>query len=525
MRQDSRAAFDLAADEILARFFREVPVALAIYDLEGEPRRTNDAHDAFAEALGTAAGLGECNALTDLRSERGGHREPFERALLGEVQEYRFELRPPAGTRDERSLQFVRILMPGRDAHGAIVAVFGLVLDVTERLRAAEEKARLREQLLEAQKAESLALLAGGVAHDFNNLLVGVLGNASLALALMDDDSELRKHVEAIELAARRAGELARQLLAYSGKGKFREEEIELSRLVQETAEVLRVTIAGNAELCLELAPHLSCVKADATQVRQIVMNLITNARDAVQTCGGRITVRTGEVSARLVDVTKCVGNADRATQQYVFVEVQDTGVGMDAETASKIFDPFFSTKFTGRGLGLSAALGIVGSHRGLIGVESRPGEGTSMRVYLPAIEREADTREVLTASLAAPVSDAMAHVLVVDDEAAVRTVLRRVFRAMNCAATCVATGAEALELLETGARAVSCVFLDLTMPGQSGPEVFELIRAQHPTLPVVFMSGYDAQSAPQGAGFLHKPFTMSDVRRSLSEALANRRE
>jgi signal transduction histidine kinase len=504
---------------ILQQIFRDAPLPIAIYDLGGELMNSNDAHDAFTEALGVAAGIGDFNALRDLRSERGGHRGHFQRALGGAVLDYAFSVRPEPTLEGPGMLHFHRLLMPAYDAQQKIVAVISVLIDVSDWLSAQRDTARLQAELQQAQKTEGLGLLAGSIAHDFNNLLVGVLGNVSLLLEGLAESSPLRRIAQAIELAAQRAADVARQLLAYAGKGQFRVEELNVSELVGEIGELLRITIGQGAELRMELAPRVAMVKVDATQMRQVVMNLITNARDAVGQ-GGTITLRTGEVPARRVDFATCLGTLDREAHSFVFLEVEDTGPGMDVATATRIFDPFFTTKASGRGLGLSAVLGIVRSHGGAMRVDSAPGRGTTMRVLLPARGKLAEKAKLALAPQT-QVPGLTGHVLVVDDQEMVRVLVSQMLRKLGYSVTGAASADEALRALEDQAASASGVLLDLTMPGEDGGQAFARIRERYPRLPIIFMSGYEPQSVPQADGFLHKPFTLEQLRRTLSDVLS----
>jgi len=253
--------------------------------------------------------------------------------------------------------------------------------DITEIKRAAEERQRLQEHMQQTQKLESLVALAGGVAHDFNNLLTGVLGNAQLA---MDDgalSSTVRECIEDIVISAKRASDLSRQMLAYSGKGRFAIERVDLNAVVKEILHLLRVATAKKAAIQCDLAENLPRIEVDATQVRQVIMNLITNAAEAHGLGVGAITVTTGLVEPPCGDLTASYLDSEEAC---VYLEVGDTGCGMDDETKAKIFDPFFTTKFTGRGLGMSVVLGIMRGHRGAIQIDSKPGRGTTVRVLFP---------------------------------------------------------------------------------------------------------------------------------------------
>lgn len=255
-----------------------------------------------------------------------------------------------------------------------------------ENARLFEERLTLERKLQETQKLESLGVLAGGIAHDFNNLLVGVMGNAGLALLELPDDSPVRETIEQIEVAAQRAADLTRQMLAYSGKGRFIIQHLDLGKLVQEMSQLLKVSISKNTIVSYEFESNLPKVEADATQLRQVIMNLLINASEAVGEREGHINLSTG---VRWVDRKYLASTylaPDLPEGKYVYLEVTDNGSGMDSETLGKIFDPFFTTKFTGRGLGLAAVLGIVRGHKGALKVTSQPGQGTTFSILLPAV-------------------------------------------------------------------------------------------------------------------------------------------
>jgi two-component system cell cycle sensor histidine kinase/response regulator CckA len=501
---------------ILEQIFRDAPLPLAIYDLAGELTHSNDAHDAFANALGDAAGIGHFNALYDLRSKRGGHYEPFRHAVAGAVLDYAFSVKPAT---EAEAQHFRRVLLPAYDMQRKPMGVVSVIVDVSEWLQAERDKSRLQAELQQAQKTEALGLLAGSIAHDFNNLLVGVLGNVSLLLESLAADSPLRRLAHAAELAAQRAADVARQLLAYAGKGQFRVEQLDLSELVRETSELLRITVAHGAELHLRTKPHIAKVKADATQMRQVVMNLFTNARDAVGNQGS-ITVRTGELAASEVVVTEYLNQPDPEAKRFVFLEVEDTGQGMSAATAARIFDPFFSTRPSGRGLGLSAVLGIIRSHGGAMSVRSSEGLGTTMRVLLPATSHLTAQPKLRLATDAAARERGGGHVLVVDDQEAVRAMLGQLLQRLGYSVTQAANGNKALRALEHEAADAACVLLDLSMPAEDGSQIAQRISERHPQLPIIFMSGYEAQSVPVADGFLHKPFTLEELRTTLSSVI-----
>jgi two-component system cell cycle sensor histidine kinase/response regulator CckA len=384
---------------------------------------------------------------------------------------------------------------------------------LTQELRLREETARREAEASEAhayhvQKLESIGVLAGGIAHDFNNLLHVVLGNADLARRHVPGDSEARDHLDEVVRATLRAAELTQQLLAYSGRGAVESRQLDLSREVREMATLLRTAISKQATLNWDLAEELPPVTADPTQLRQIVMNLITNASDALGEGSGTITLRTGLVEG-----------AESAAEPpvSVFLEVSDTGCGMDSSTLQRIFDPFFSTKFTGRGLGLAAVMGIVENHQGHVRIRTAPGEGTSFRVVLPAVSGEA---EAAPRRLSGAGWRGRGTVLVVEDEEGVREVIGRMLERLGFHVIMAVDGHDAIRALDECDGEVTAVLLDLSMPRMGGPETVRLIRQRSPELPVVLMSGYTEQDVASkildglsgAVGFLHKPFLSEDL-------------
>jgi PAS domain S-box-containing protein len=377
--------------------------------------------------------------------------------------------------------------------------------------RLLDERRRADEQMRNAQKLESLGVLAGGIAHDFNNLLVGVLGNAGLALLELPDDSPARQPIRDIEVSAQRAADLTRQMLAYSGRGRFRVEPVDLSAVVEEMSQLLRRVISKQTQLSLRLARQVPAVVADVTQLRQVVMNLITNASDALGDTGGTVQLETGTVMADRTMLASTYLNEELPPGHYVYLDVSDTGSGMDAATAARIFEPFFTTKFTGRGLGLAAVLGIVRGHKGAISVESAPGRGTRFRVLLPA---SASTAGATEATAAGALGRGAGLVLLVDDEEAVRGLARRVLERGGYQVLEAGSGEDALALLREHTGSVRAVVLDLTMPGLGGEATLQQLRQIRPDLPVIVSSGYvpEEEGTMAGVPFLAKPYRPSEL-------------
>ncbi len=390
--------------------------------------------------------------------------------------------------------------------------VVGVVRDVTEQRRVEDERRKLEDWIRQAQKLESLGLMAGGIAHDFNNLLTPILGDASLALIDLPPDSGVRARLERIQKAGQRAAMLTNQLLDYAGRGSLVTEPLDLSRLVAELGELLELTVARKAELQLRLPPDLPRVQADVTQLSQVVMNLITNAAEAISGVGGRIDVAAGVVSATRADLERMLLGEELREGSYVFVEVTDTGCGMTPETRARIFDPFFTTKFTGRGLGLAAVLGIVRAHRGAIEIASKPGRGTRFRVLFPACPRV--ERAAPAQPFAEPQRPALrGKLLVVDDDPGVLEVASETLARAGFDVLRAEDGAAALAIFRQHADEIRVVLLDLNMPGASGEDTLDAIHRIRPDVKIVLISGY-SQDRTAGrfaqselAGFLQKPF------------------
>jgi two-component system, cell cycle sensor histidine kinase and response regulator CckA len=404
-------------------------------------------------------------------------------------------------------------------------AICSISRDLTARRAAELEKKRMQQQLQETQKLESLGVLAGGIAHDFNNLLTGVLGNASLARDRLADQSDLHEPLRHIERAAMRASELCQQMLAYAGKGRFVVEPLDLSRLVEETAKLLDLSIARRASLELKLETGLPSVLADSAQLRQIVMNLVLNAAEAINHPAGTITVTTG----RLLIDRKFLNSVRAATElpegEGVFLEVRDNGSGMDRETLTRIFEPFFTTKFTGRGLGLASVLGIVRSHRGALQVQSELGRGTTFRLVLAAHQQTAVPSRGTPPIFHVPKKN-RGRLLIVDDEESVRSVSRQALERIGYTIDTAEDGEAALSLLRDAPAAYRVILLDYTMPKLDGAQTLREIRLINPGACVILMSGFPEQEARERlgdgvlAGFIQKPFDIGQLRNSVQAAV-----
>jgi PAS domain S-box-containing protein len=401
-------------------------------------------------------------------------------------------------------------------------------VDVTEQRRAEAERLEMQRRLLHAQKLESLGVLAGGIAHDFNNLLMAVLGNLDMAQEDTAPSSPARDSIEQAMQASRRATDLTRMMLAYSGRGAFVTAHLDLNRLVQENAELLRTSVSRNATLRLSPAPGSVFVEADPGQVQQVVMNLITNASDAIGEAVGVVALRTGLCAADAVLLAGSRLEDKPEPGRFAYVEVADSGCGMDQATQQRLFDPFFSTKATGRGLGMSAVLGILRGHRGAIFVDSTPGRGTTIRVLFPAsAHQEASRPDSATAPKAKQAAPFAGTALVVDDDDSVRGVCAALLRRLGFTVLSAADGDQALALCQEHGKDLGLVLLDLTMPGLDGVATYRELKKLRPQLGVILCSGYsesDALARFHGEGlvhFLQKPYELQPLRRSIERLLA----
>jgi two-component system cell cycle sensor histidine kinase/response regulator CckA len=409
------------------------------------------------------------------------------------------------------------------DGAGYSVAV---VEDISAQKKDAEERHQLDLRIRQAQKLESLGVLAGGIAHDFNNLLMVMLGNASLALQDLDAGTPLHHDIEQIETAALRASELTKQMLAYSGKGHFVVEPADLSQLIETMEPLLRASLPKHSQLELRLARELPRVEADVSQLRQVVISLVSNAAEALVKEGGSISVRTGSLHCDRSLLDSIVVADELPEGEYVVLEVQDSGIGIDASVLARIFDPFFTTKFTGRGLGLAAVLGIVRGHRGGIKIDSAPGRGTIATVLLPS-----STLSVRPSApvVLAPEPDDLeieGTVLVVDDEETVRAMAERMLTRIGFQVLTATDGAEAIEIFRRRQGEISLVLLDMTMPRMDGEATFHALRALCADVKVILTSGYSEQIAADrfGSGgpaaFLQKPYRPADLVHKIDEVL-----
>lgn len=392
------------------------------------------------------------------------------------------------------------------------------VRDVTERKR-------LEERNRHTQKLESLGVLAGGIAHDFNNLLTAILGGASLLQEELDPKSEAAGHLKLVISASERAAQLTRQMLAYSGRGRFVIKQLDLAKQVSEITELLKSSITREVELVLSLDTSGALIEADAGQIQSVVMNLVINGAEAIEKGPGTVVISTRLQELDSEYVRDNMAGDRIMPGPYILLEVHDTGKGMDQETLHRIFDPFFTTKFTGRGLGLAAVLGIVRGHRGAVKVYSHLGQGTTFKVFFPlSAETEATPR------LPTPLASLHGHetVLIVDDEETVQRMASTALAKYGYGILQARNGREALEIFERDPTAIGVVLLDMTMPVMSGEETLKRLKEICPDVLVIASSGYNEVEVlrrfGQGVrGFLQKPYRAAQLAEKVRGALTHR--
>ncbi len=399
---------------------------------------------------------------------------------------------------------------------GGRPCLMGVFRDITDRKLAAEESRRVAIQLQQAQKMESLGVMAGGIAHDFNNLLVSVLGNADIALRDASLPATARHRLEEIRTAAVSASEMTRQMLVCAGRGQLAVKPIDLGELVEGVSGVMEASISKKAALRFNFPEGLPAVEGDAAQLRQVVMNLVRNASEAIGDKSGIISISASLVSAGPGFFSDAILGEALGAGEYVCLSVSDTGSGMEPAVLPKIFEPFFTTRFAGRGLGLAVVLGIVKSHQGAIRVFSEPGRGSRFDLYFPASLRGAVREE--EAEEPGQAGKASWTLLCVEDEAAVREVEVTMLEGLGFNVIAASTGQEALALFGERKSEIGAVLLDFNMPEMNGEDVFRELRRLGESVPIILVSGYSEAEVKQRfkegelAGFLKKPFRRAEL-------------
>ncbi|MCP4643779.1 MAG: PAS domain S-box protein [bacterium] len=397
--------------------------------------------------------------------------------------------------------------------------------DISQRKRIEDERFSLERQVLHAQKMESLGVLAGGIAHDFNNILVAILGYAELALGDVGPNHPAREKLHNVTTGAKRAAELTQQMLAYSGRGQFSVRPSDLSSIAEDVIHLLRTSISKKISLKIQLQHPLPKIVADASQIQQVVMNLVTNAAEAIGDAVGCVSISTGTMDCTADYLATSLTADVPVPGHYIYLEVTDTGNGMDEETRARIFEPFFTTKFTGRGLGLAAALGIVRGHNGAVQLRSEPGKGTTFRVLFPAsgIDSAPAPEEANSGNVGWQGSGT---VLVVDDEDVIRSFATDVLEMHGFDVATACDGYEGVQRFREHDGEFACVLLDLTMPRMGGEEAFVELRKIRDDIPIVLSSGYNEEEGAKQlvdlppAAFIRKPYTVQQLTDTMRDIL-----
>jgi PAS domain S-box-containing protein len=507
-----------ASESQLRAIFDEAAVGMAVVDLDGRLVRTNRALQAM---LGYGADELHSMLFSQIThpDDVGTDWELFGDLVAGERTQYQVEKRYFRG---DGSILWTHLNVSlVRDAENAPCFTVGIMEDVTERRRAEEALRQSQDELLQAQKMETVGRLAGGVAHDFNNLLTVIKGNTQLLLAELPPGSPMREELEEIDGVSGRAADLTRQLLAFSRRQVLQPRVLDLNAAVAQADRLLRRLLGEDVEFRTTLDPVLGAVRADPGQLEQVLMNLALNARDAMPR-GGKLTLETRNV---WLDAEYTLRHPSVAPGPYVMVAVSDTGHGMDAGTQARIFDPFFTTKEPGKGtgLGLATVYGIVRQSGGHVWVYSEVGRGTSFKVYLP---RADEAPEPETALAGAELPRGTETILLVEDDDGVRRLARRVLSRAGYEVLEAPDGHEALTAAAAHPGPIHLVVTDVVMPGMSGREVAERMATARPEAEVLYTSGYTDDAIvhhgvlDDGMAFLQKPFDPSTLLRAVRGAL-----
>lgn len=437
------------------------------------------------------------------------------------IDEYRIKL--PGG---ENRWFFSRGKIVEYDESGKPARMAGSITDITEQKNAENRRKKLEQKMQQAQKLESLGILAGGIAHDFNNLLLGIMGNADIMFYELSEGSPLQHRLLEIKRAAKRASELTNQMLAYSGKGSFKIDYIDINDVIFEMETLLDTSISKKIKLTYELSTGLKLIKGDITQIRQIIMNLILNASEAIGNASGSITLMTylTECDEELIDHLSM--NYSMKPGTHLCMEIKDTGCGIDPDKIKHIFDPFYTTKFTGRGLGLAAVSGIIKSHNAGLQVESETGKGTTFRVYFPVVDETVPSTPKSKTEAPLDIKRKNATILIADDEKYIRDLATKMLTIAGYSVLLAQNGREAITMYTENIKQISCIILDLTMPELDGVEALAELRKISYSVPIIISSGYCENDIEERfkdkniSGFLQKPYQITEIVSAIKKAL-----
>lgn len=516
---DERTAELRATSAYLRTILESEPECVKIISPDGKLEDMNAAGLSMieAESLQQVRGLDVYSLISS--EYRGAFVDLNRRVIAGESCTLEFELE---GLRGGKRLVETHAV-PLIDPESGATRQLAITRDITAKRAFEREQAELEGQLRQKQKLESIGVMAGGIAHDFNNILQVIIGNCEAALENPVVDDSTRESIKASCSAANDAARLCDQMLTYAGRSRQNIAPVRLPELVTSMRELLNISHSKNAELEIIFEDDMRLIEGDEAQLRQVVMNLISNASEAIGTEAGQIVIRI-----RAVDLTAdssgddWIGEAPPAGE-YIGLVVSDTGCGMDARIKEKIFDPFFTTKFAGRGLGLSSTLGIIRGHSGFLSVASESGRGTCFTVLFPVSDLVDCPESVTTKSVPASFNET---ILLVDDEEQVRKIGATILERLGCRVVLAADGEQAVEYFTEHGNAIDAVLLDMAMPRMNGNETCLALRRVRPDVPVIFCSGYadDAVQADTDSGaftgFLHKPYERGDLIRILHDAV-----
>ncbi len=399
------------------------------------------------------------------------------------------------------------------------------LLDVSSLRRSEEKRIEMEREVRYAQRLESLGVMAAGIAHDFNNILMVIMGNADLIQSDMSPSHPNYDKTLDIIAASKRAADICKQMLAYAGEQHLVINEVDITAEIKKASRMLEVSIAKNAVLKYQLADNMPPVSADTMQLRQVILNLVINASEAVERDSGYITVATGTMHCSSLELRKSYFNNNLVEGDYAYIKVSDNGIGMDERTKTHIFDPFYTTKFPGRGLGMSTVLGVVRAHQGTIKVESQTGEGSTITVLLPIAEKSKESSEPITRQKKLSLS-MDGKVLLVDDEEGVLQVAKSMLESFGLEVMTARNGKEAIDIFLRHRENIGCIIMDLAMPHMNGERAAARIRDIDRNIPILIASGYDRNKMSKTfeyvdiSGFIGKPFQRSALHRELSKAL-----